>query len=254
MEYRKTKAITINRQNFRESSQLVSLYTRDYGKISCLARGARKLRSDFEGPFDLLSYGQVTYIYQPTNSLYLITGAKVYDNFPNLRENYPLGRAGVYLADFIGKMTPLEDKNHKLFDLLRETLEAINRAKRLDNFAVFSFEAQALKFLGYLPYPANCAHCGKEIVPDRSGQAFFSAHYRGLACAACRDKTYQMDDQMFFPVRFDVIRLLNTLAGGKVSFERLRASPPALKELRLFINRYIARIADRELIWAGEPS
>ena len=212
MEYHKTLAITLNRQNFRESSQRVTFYTRDYGKINGLARGAQKFRSDFEGPFDLLNYVQLTYLYQPTNSLYLITGSKVYDNFLHLRENYALMQAGVYLANFVETLTPLEDKNHKLFDLFLAALEMINHSEQVNDFAVFSFEAQALKYLGYLPLRVPMSIGGQTTT--------------------------------------DVTALLNTLAGGKVSFDCLRASSLTLKKLRRFLNYYVAQIAGDKLICA----
>ena len=82
----RTQAIVLRRVEFSESSLVLSLLTPDYGRVSVMAKGARRLaRSRIEGPLDLLSLCEVIYYEKPHASLHLLAESDLIEAFVEVR-------------------------------------------------------------------------------------------------------------------------------------------------------------------------
>lgn len=167
MDYRKTQGIVIRVMDYRESSQIVTIYTRDYGKVTLMARGSRRQRKDMDGPFDLLTYCEVVYISNPLKQMNILTGSKIYDNFSALRNTYGKHLYGWMVAEMLNEITPPEDSNRSLFSLAKATLRNMCKTPLPESvrggepsgvkgddetlkLLFFNFQVHALKHLGYL--------------------------------------------------------------------------------------------------------
>ncbi len=134
----KATAIVIRTVEFSETSLVVTLFTREFGKIGALAKGARRLKGPFESALDLLALCRIVFLHKSSDALDLLTEAKL------LRRFRPPGRdlsglyAGYYLAELLGELTDEDDPHPELFDLADETLAALVAgepvAKRLMRF------------------------------------------------------------------------------------------------------------------------
>jgi len=85
MDFSKTDAITLRRIDYKDSSQIVTLYTRDYGKIQTLAKGVKRSVKGISGGIDLLTYNQIVFIRRSRSSLNILTEWALRDNFHPLR-------------------------------------------------------------------------------------------------------------------------------------------------------------------------
>ncbi|MBT3880291.1 MAG: hypothetical protein HON76_17225 [Candidatus Scalindua sp.] len=85
MDFSKTDAITLRRIDYKDSSQIVTLYTRDYGKIQTLAKGVKRSVKGISGGIDLLTYNQIVFIRRSRSSLNILTEWALRDNFHLLR-------------------------------------------------------------------------------------------------------------------------------------------------------------------------
>ncbi|MFM7928683.1 MAG: DNA repair protein RecO, partial [Pirellula sp.] len=81
MSLEKTDAIVLKTVEWSETSLVVTLFTRDFGKISAIAKGARRLKSPFESALDLLSLSSVVFLKKSGESLDLLTEAKLLRRF-----------------------------------------------------------------------------------------------------------------------------------------------------------------------------
>src|SRR5690606_28430132 len=81
MSSEKTDAIVIRLVEFSESSAVVTLFTRDFGKISGLAKGARRPKSAFESALDLLAVCRIVFLHKSSDALDLLTEAKLERRF-----------------------------------------------------------------------------------------------------------------------------------------------------------------------------
>ena len=69
MDFCKTPAITLRRTDYKDSSQIITFYTRDFGKIQALAKGLKRSVKGISGGMDLLTYNQIVFIQRASSSL-----------------------------------------------------------------------------------------------------------------------------------------------------------------------------------------
>ncbi len=167
-----------------ETSLVVTLFTRELGKLSALAKGGRRLKSPFQGGLDLLGVSDIVVLHKASDALDLLTEAAPVERFPSLRRDLAALYAGYYAAELLTELTDFHDPHPKLFDAAVVTLRHLGEP-HLRDLRVFRFELACLRELGLMPLLDACAHCGAEV--DGSGEAFaFGLATGGVLCPSCR--------------------------------------------------------------------
>ena len=185
MDFSKTPAITLRRIDYKDSSQIVTFYTRDYGKIQALAKGVKRSVKGISGGIDLLTYNHIVFIRRGSSALNILTEWVLRDNFHLLRESSKKYYSALYILELVREFTEENDKNEQLFDLFINTLQEM--ASRSDpTISTIAFELQMLALLGYLPEMNHCVNCKKKA--DSINFSFFSASEGGLICPDCGRK------------------------------------------------------------------
>jgi DNA repair protein RecO (recombination protein O) len=180
----RTAALVIRSVDVFETSRVVTLFTRDLGKVSALAKGARRLKSSFQAGLDLLSVCDIVLLHKASEALDLLTEAVLVERFDSLRRDLAALYAGYYIAELLHDLTDHHDPHPKLFDAaivtLRHLGDAPLRARR-----VLRFELACLRELGLMPALEVCVHCGAAV--DVAGDAVaFGLATGGVLCAGCR--------------------------------------------------------------------
>ncbi len=161
MASEKTEGIVLRLTEFSESSLVVSMFTRDFGLVSAMAKGARRPKSAFEGALDLLCLCRVVIIRKSGDSLDLLTEAKLERRFRAAQKNLRALYAGYYVAELVRELTERDAPQPELFHYLAETLQAFDRQSPIDiDTELMRFELRALKSLGHAPTMEICAVCG----------------------------------------------------------------------------------------------
>lgn len=216
MEYFKTQALTIRCFDYKESSQIVTFYTDKYGKVSILARGAKRTRYDWEGPFDLLNHCQIVYISNPSKQMNTLTNNKIYDNFSPLHYNYSKLKYGLAVAEFLGEITAFEDRNPKLFRLALLTLKSICKEDKSLNLILFRFQVHALKLLGFLSSKTlKASYFPKGIISKNDAKEIFA--------------------------------IVRNLLVAKTPLASLKITSKTARKLYNFLNKYIEYISGNKL-------
>jgi DNA repair protein RecO (recombination protein O) len=180
----RTLALVVRSVDVFETSSVVTLLTRELGKVSALAKGARRLKSPLQGGLDLLGVSDIVLLHKASEALDLITEAAPVERFASLRRDLAALYAGYYIAELLSELTDFHDPHPKLFDAATVTLRHLGddglRPRR-----VLRFELACLRELGLMPALEACAHCGAEV--EGRGAAFaFGLATGGVLCAACR--------------------------------------------------------------------
>ena len=266
MTFRKTEAITISQRDYSETSQILTFYTRDYGKITVLARGIKRPKHRLLNPPDLFSHSEIIFINKSPQGTNLLTEITVKNDFPSLRVNLARLRMAFYIARFLDELTEPEEPNPELFDLTLRTVRQLDAAEPVaakvkktrkiatnscsdtEKMIIFAFEAQALKYLGYMPNTLGCPICKKPAAKSR--KITFSFYNGSILCPACRSRQsgqpggQAMKDDLI-EVSAGVMKLVDVLSNPFLpDLERLRITRPMQSELRGFINKYITYIAN----------
>jgi DNA repair protein RecO (recombination protein O) len=183
---KKSLAIPIRCIDFSNSSQIVSLFTREDGLLEGIAKGAHRDKSPFQGPFDLAVLYEVVFLERRSAGLALLTEAAVLDGYRGLRANWGRHVAASHCLEFLRAVAMAGDPTVLLFDLAKATLGDLSRAKPGWVGAILArFDTRALKVLGLLAPMEVCIECGREWPPS-SRPVFLSPERGGILCTACR--------------------------------------------------------------------
>lgn len=186
-------AIVLRTVEFSETSLVVTLLTRDFGKCGALAKGAKRPKSPFEGALDLLAVCRVVLIRKPSDTLDLLTEAKLqrrfrgaeqlrWDGAQRLERLY----GGYYVAELIRLLTDEGEPQAELFDLTDLTLQRLEQDPSVA-MTLLQFELQALRMLGHGPALDRCVSCGKPVPKLKEDSRFhFAVADGGLLCSLCK--------------------------------------------------------------------
>lgn len=237
MAAEKTDALVIRLADFSESSKVVTLFTRDFGKVAALAKGAKRLKSSFEAALDLLSECRVVFLRKSTSGLDLLTEAQLISRFRPSGTDLMRLYAGYYVAELLDGLIQEYDPHPELFVAASDTLRRLS-ADLDPRLPLLHFELELLREIGHLPDFEACSLCQK---PAALGQgARYWVSQGGLICPDCGRPEYLHSE-----VEGGTIALLQKLTTDD-HWTRLTASPQQSKELRRIVTAALSHVLERK--------
>ena len=177
-----TPAFLLQKSAFGESDLILTFFTRDFGKIRGIAKGARASQKRFGGRLDFFHMTKL--FFKPgNNDLALIDSLELVEiahHFHTSLETFTLGQ---YCLELVRELTQDEHPEPKLFDLLHASLRYFETAVLPAHVTARFFEINLLDLLGFRPSFDQCSGCGDE---ERQVWKFFSAARGGVVCETCR--------------------------------------------------------------------
>ncbi len=197
-------ALVLRVYPWSETSCVANIYTRDFGKRSVLAKGARRPKSPFEAALDLLSICHVVFIPKSADSLDILTEAKLIRRFRAGNRDWLRLNCGFYVSELLDRLTDQADHQPELYELALATLFDLDDTQRDPRAIVLRWELQMLRMVGHLPSWQQCATCGDKVLSDEreaSGTSrgiVFSPISGGVLCERCRitgRQTIRIDEE-----------------------------------------------------------
>ncbi len=179
----RTAALVIRLVPWSEASYVVGLFTRRFGKVEAVAKGARRAKNPFDTAMELLAVSDVVLLRKRSEALDIVAEAKLEFRFRPPAGSLANLYAAYYVAEMLQVLTEPEDAQPSLFDAAVSVLE-LWRRRTINPWMVFRWETAALKLLGVQPSLAHCVECGQAVVP-RARVAFAPVH-GGVVCNRCR--------------------------------------------------------------------
>lgn len=174
----KVEAIVIRRGNLGEADRILTLFTREHGKLAAVAKGARKPRSRFAGRLELFT--QLRALLAVGRTLDVVSQVDVIDPFAALRTDLARMGAASFVAELTDRATPDREAQPAIYSALRQGLRMI--AGSDPEIAAMWYAAQILSLSGYAPVVDRCVVCGKPV----AGSAAFSFALGGSLCGSDR--------------------------------------------------------------------
>lgn len=239
MSAEKASAIVIRSVDFSESSSIVTLYTREFGKIATLAKGARRAKSPFQGALDLLAISRIVFLRKSSGGLDLLTEARLERRFRPPGREIPHLYAAIYIAELLLNLTDDYDRNEKLFELADESLALLTEPGGVAT-KLFHFELCALAETGHLPSFRDCAECGADL--PRASRIPFGLMSGGVLCDTCRQRKKQL-----VMVSCEALKAMEAISDSTGdSWKQYRADQRILGEMRGLVNRYICYVLQKK--------
>lgn len=173
--YEKMMAVVLRGSNYRDYDKMLTLFTRENGRVDALARGCRKQGSPLLAASDVFCCAE--YEFFKKGDRYFITQCALKEAFFDLRKNMRALMTATALAEVCEKTAMPDAPSPRLFALLVNSLYALNRG--MDAQAAFSyFVFRLLDILGLRPVLNHCVVCGKA---ERAGLDVVAG---GAVCAS----------------------------------------------------------------------
>ncbi|MCA9218485.1 MAG: DNA repair protein RecO [Planctomycetales bacterium] len=237
MSSEKTTAIVLRLIPFSESSYVVTLYSEDFGKITGMAKGARRAKSAFASALDLLSVCRIVFIRKSSDAMDLLTEAALEQPFRAARRDLSRLYGGYYVLELIDALTDQRDPNPSLFRTLQETVKALDSNANVNSVLV-RFELNALKLLGQLPSLYDCVECGDRV--NSNTRVAFGQTSGGVLCERCK-----IGKRHVVSLSLEAIEAIRQLSNERSAAGFHFSNPNVQGELRGLMNHYMSHLLGR---------
>ncbi len=234
----RVEGVVLRHADWGEADRLLTLYTRERGKLRAIAKGARKIRSRKAGHLE--PFTRVTLQLARSHDLPIVTQADTLDAYLPIHENLAKTGQAAYIVELLDRFTYEDDtENYGIFRLLTEVLTRLEQEPD-PWLAIRYYEVRLLDLLGYRPHWFECANCGREI---KAEDQYFSAAQGGVLCPACGRGL-----PGGWPISVEALKVLRHFQRSTYAeAQRARPSPAVQAEVESLLQRYVTYLLERAL-------
>ena len=222
----KMSGIIISENNLGDYDKMLTMLTPGLGKISCVAKGARRQRSALLAGTQFLCFGEYL-MYRGANT-YNINSCETIEVFYKLRTDLDKLNYAVEITKIIRDVTEENENCYKILQLFLNTLYTLSETDKKPELILSIFKLKLLCFLGFTPRITECANCKKEKI------SYFSLRDNGFKCSTCgkQDKScLQMSESTQNAIKYIVMAPPKKLFSFNLKDE-------SLNELKLITKLY----------------
>ncbi len=222
----KCEGIVIRRVDYGENNKIITIYTREWGKIGVMARGANKPKSRLSSVTQLFYYGY--FLVKGSSGLGSLSQGEPIASFRHIREDIVSTAYASYIIELLDKATDEKKPNPFLFELVYQTLQCINEGYDPEVITAI-YEMKMLSVLGVPPVLDRCVSC-----QATEGEYSFSIREGGFLCHRCKEK-----DPYRLLISAQTVKLLRIFYHFDLSrLGNISLKEATKKELKLVIESY----------------
>ncbi|MEX2414697.1 MAG: DNA repair protein RecO [Paenibacillaceae bacterium] len=201
------EGIVIRSMDYGESNKIITLFTRDVGKVGVMVRGAKKMNSRHSAIAQLFTHGEFVF-FKTGTQMGTLNHADIISSHHRLRADLILTAYSAYMAEMIDRILTDNEPNPFIYEQLKAALDSIEDGKD-SQMITHLFEMKMLIQAGYAPNFDKCASCGTDTNHPR-----LNVQLGGLLCVNCVTNYPQA-----LEITDGLLKLLRLLA--KVDLNRL---------------------------------
>ncbi|MFH1836994.1 MAG: DNA repair protein RecO [Candidatus Omnitrophota bacterium] len=176
----KTEGIILKKYQLRETSYILIVYTKDFGKIKGVLKGARNPYPQFTGDLEIFTKCEVLFYKKKKGALDLISKCEAVKTFQEIRKDIERLTYANYFIELIDIATDDYDADEKLYNVLTGMLAMLNTSSSAKRTARI-FEIKLLEAIGFKPELEKCVECGTTVEDNFR----FKTKSGGIVCAGC---------------------------------------------------------------------
>lgn len=217
--YLKTDGLVLREVPYNDTDKLLTVLTRDHGKMTLRARGVNRKKSQLVPACQLLAFSEFTVF--ENRGFHTINEAQTKTMFLGLRSDLELLSLASYFAQVAEVLSQEDFPNPQLLSLTLNAMYALETLKKPQLLVKAAFELRAACLAGYTPQLSGCAVCGN-TAPDR-----FNVRHGILQCAACQSADMDglrmpVDQGLLMAMHYVVLSEASRLFSFSLSDEALR--------------------------------
>ncbi|WP_226036933.1 DNA repair protein RecO [Aquibacillus saliphilus] len=204
--FEKVEGIILRTQDYGETHKIITLLTKQRGKIGAIARGAKKPKSRMAAISQPFIHGE--FLIQMGSGLSTVQQGEVSSSFRPIREDIVKTAYASYIAELTDKLLDQKIPDSYLYQQLLHTFEAIAEDKDAEILAII-YEFKMYRKAGFAPTVNQCVDCG-----ETNGGFSFSVSEGGILCQKC-----DRFDSHSIPLSNSLVKLLRVFS--KVDVARI---------------------------------
>ena len=237
-----TSAIVLRSWPVGESDKIVSFFTALHGKVTGIAKGAKRSRRRFVNTLELFNWVTLRFQDRPHSALAFVHACDLVRAFKNLSAQFEKIVLASYVVEIVDVLTGEREENRPIFEHLSEALTFLEENEGSLPFLA-SFEFKLLKLAGYQPTLERCCRCGKPLQAALEVSWRFSLADGGILCPLC--STLRKGALSLSPEALSALRELQKANGH--FFQSRSLSPSAIKESHSVLLQFIQSQTNKEL-------
>lgn len=232
----KSEGIVLKGIRYKDTSKIVTIYTKEHGKIAVMASGAYSAKSKLMSTTQPFSYGE--YHFNKGRGFLYLNQADLINSFYSIRESMERVIYGYYMLELVEKSLAEEQENEKIFLLLEKGLRVLSKLNKNYLQFIIAYELKFVSFLGYKPNLERCVSCNSADLNNIK----FSISQGGIICSNC----FNIDPFAIHlnSERYDTMCKLLYIPLEKTN--EIVSSKDSLDKLHEIIVKYILRNIDRK--------
>jgi len=229
MSYLNIKGIVVKEVNVGESDKIITLLTKQKGKITVSAKGARRPKSSFAAGTQFLSYSD--FVLFSGKDMYSLNSCDIIETFYEIRNDMEKLTYAAHFVELVNDTVQENQPAAKVLQLFLNTLHMLAKTDKQPELLARIIELRLLTIDGYTPYIRGCAVCGKDDCESYS----FSFSKCGLICKGCA-----VQDPFAMDISIGTIKALTYIIYSKIEdLFNFKVSQVILDELGRLMKRYL---------------
>lgn len=236
MSYIKTKGVILKEINIGEADKILTIFSRNKGKIAGSAKGARRPKSRLIAGAQLFCYSE--FVLFKGKDMYSINSCDVIEPFYEIRNDLVKLTYAAHINEIVMDNVQEEQPSSKVLQLFLNSLYMLSKTDKSPEQITRVFEIRLMAILGYAPSVMGCLKCGKEDFKDFS----FSFKHCGFLCKNCLE-----DDKFALNLSEGAARAINYIVYSNIkNVFNFEVSNQILFELEKVSKRYLKDRLDRD--------
>ena len=229
--------MVLRHSNWGEADRLLTLFTRELGKVRAIAKGVRKPLSRKAGHLEPFTRSNL--LLARGRNLFILTQAVTVDLYLSIRDDLVnLGYAS-YIVELLDRFTYEEGENRALYRILVDALSRLDKGDD-PNLVVHYYEIRLLDLVGFRPKLFACASCEAAIKPE---DQFFSPELGGVVCTRCGVRQPEAR-----PVSMEALKYLRHFQRSSYKdAARAQITPTINAEIENLMQYYLTYLLERGL-------
>lgn len=220
------EAIVVSEVDYKESSKIINIFTKELGIIGVIARGSKRLKSNLSNSTSKLTYANFHINYKE-NTLSTLIEVDIIDSFKNIRKDIEKISYASFVTELVVQVFK-QYNNSNIYDLYIASLKKINQG--IDSLIITNIlELKLLDYLGIRPCIDSCVNCG-----NINGIVTISSYKGGFLCNKC------LTNEKIVSVKtIKLIRMFYYVDISKI--DKIEISEKIKNEINEFIDDYYDR-------------
>lgn len=184
----KTQAFVLNKINYGDTSSIVSLFTKDYGRFSAIIKGGRSPKSKIGKSADPINHIDIILYKKDTREVQILTGVDLISHYLRIKDDFEKLKFAHAIIELIKKLTPEHEANKRLFNGIERILYLIENSNEIPKVLFGRFFIFFLAEIGYEIQLAECVSCGRKNLNNEELSYNLGA---GLLCSSCKKNYFE---------------------------------------------------------------